>query len=84
MISLRLTKAGTGGKESPLYEGKVPSAGFILRAEEGEAHLQLEVTQREIRVGGDGGGNSSWEIEVAVPRLKEPPPKPQPAPKSGA
>lgn len=69
-MNVRLTKIGG---DEPLFEGKVPKKGVILRIEDGDAEIQFEVTERETRVSGDGGRNGSWEIELAVPRLKEPP-----------
>lgn len=47
--------------------------GLVLRIDDGDAFLQLEVNNSEIRLTGDGGAHkrNTWEIEVAVPRVKE-------------
>lgn len=46
---------------------------LILRVDDGDAFLQIEISQREFRVTGDGGATrrSTWEIELAVPRVNE-------------
>lgn len=57
-----------------IAEGSQPKTDpLILRIDEGEAFLQLEITQSELRLTGDGGATraGTWEVELAVPRVKE-------------
>lgn len=57
-----------------LAEGSQPKKDpLIFYVKEGEAFLQLEITERELRLTGDGGATriGTWEVELAVPRVKE-------------
>lgn len=49
------------------------SSPLILRVDEGEAFLQIEIWEREFRVTGDGGATrrGTWELELALPRVNE-------------
>lgn len=46
---------------------------LVLRVNDGEAWLQLEISEREFRLAGDGGTGRrrTWECEVAIPRSGE-------------
>lgn len=61
-------------KGEVVWEGSVPKAdGICCRVEDGKAQGQMIFDGKEMRAFGDGGGSHpTWELEVAVPRVKEP------------
>jgi hypothetical protein len=70
---MKVVLSGGEGQVQKLIEEWPNSKGLVLRIDDGEAFLQLEVNTKEVRLTGDGGAHKrqSWEIEVAVPRVKE-------------
>lgn len=49
------------------------SEPLILNVVDGDAMLQIEISELEFRITGDGGSSRkrNWEIELAVPRVNE-------------
>lgn len=54
--------------------GQCPKSDtLVFQATEGTAFLQVEISERELRITGDGGASRRgvWELEVAIPRVNE-------------
>lgn len=55
-------------------QGRVAKGRMLLiRVKDGDAWVQLEISQRELRLVGDGGAEQrrTWECEIAIPRVNE-------------
>lgn len=65
-MKVRLMK---GTEEVHRDESFAKSKPLVLRVVDDEAYLQLEITDKEIRLTGDGGAHKrrAWEIELALP-----------------
>jgi hypothetical protein len=63
-----------GEKGETLFESELPkSKPVILTIWDGDAHIQFEITQSQLRVNGDGGATrrSTWDLDLCLPRLNE-------------
>ena len=46
---------------------------LILRVDDGDAFLQIEISQSKLQVSGDGGATrrGTWELDLVIPRVNE-------------
>lgn len=62
------------GPDITHWEGEVrKSKPLILRVDDGDAFIQVEISQSKLEVHGDGGATrrGTWEIDLVVPRVNE-------------
>lgn len=61
------------GDEKLVEKELAKSKPLLLTVHDGEALLQIVISEREFRVSGDGGATrlGTWEIDLAIPRVNE-------------
>ena len=63
----------TNGADVIASGDQAKSKPLILRVDEGEAFLQIEISQSKLEVHGDGGATrrGTWELDLTIPRVNE-------------